>query len=37
MLRAYSESNNQVNHEDSLYHLEEEARDVALLHTARYQ
>jgi hypothetical protein len=35
-LRAYSESSNQVNHEDSLDQLEE-ARDVALLHSARYQ
>jgi hypothetical protein len=35
-LRAYSESSNQVNHEDSLDQLDE-ARDVALLHSARYQ
>jgi hypothetical protein len=34
-LRAYSESNNQVNCEDSLDHLEE-AWDVAFLHSARY-
>jgi hypothetical protein len=35
-LRAYSERNNQVNREDSLDQLEE-ARDVALLHSAKYQ
>ena len=35
-LWAFSESNNQVNHEDSLDQLEE-ALDVALLHLAKYQ
>ena len=35
-LRAFSESNNKVNHEDSLDQLEE-ALDMALLHSARYQ
>jgi hypothetical protein len=35
-LRVFSESYNQVNCEDSLDQLEE-ARDVALLHSARYQ
>jgi hypothetical protein len=34
-LRAYSESSNQVNHEDSLDQLDE-AQDVTL-HSARYQ
>jgi hypothetical protein len=34
-LRAYKKHNNQVNHEDSLDHLEE-ARDVALLHSRLY-
>jgi hypothetical protein len=34
-LRAFSEHNNQVNYKDSLDQLEE-ARDVALLHSARY-
>jgi hypothetical protein len=35
-LRAYSKSNNQVNREDSLDQLQE-AQDVTLLHSARYQ
>jgi hypothetical protein len=35
-LRAYNESNNQVNHEDSIDQLEE-AQDVALHHSTRYQ
>jgi hypothetical protein len=35
-LRAYNERNNQVNLEDSLDQLEE-ARDVALFHSAKYQ
>jgi hypothetical protein len=35
-LRAYNDHNNQVIREDSLDQLEE-ARDVALLHSARYQ
>jgi hypothetical protein len=35
-LRAYSKHNNQVNHEYSLDQLEE-ARDVALPHSAKYQ
>eukprot|EP00267_Zea_mays_P040451 XP_008680232.1 uncharacterized protein LOC103655225 [Zea mays] len=35
-LRAYNERNNQVDHEDSLDQLEE-AWDVALLHSAKYQ
>jgi hypothetical protein len=35
-LWAFSESNNQVNREDSLDQMEE-ARDVALLHSTRYQ
>jgi hypothetical protein len=35
-LRAYSKRNNQVSHEDSLDQLEE-ARDVALLHSVKYQ
>jgi hypothetical protein len=35
-LQAYSERNNQVSHEDSLDQLEE-ARDVALLHSIKYQ
>ena len=34
-LKAYNERNNQTNREDSLDQLEE-ARDVALLHSARY-
>ena len=34
--KAYNERNNQANREDSLDQLEE-ARDVALLHSARYQ
>jgi hypothetical protein len=33
---AYNERSNQVNHEDSLDQLEE-ARNVALLHSVRYQ
>jgi hypothetical protein len=35
-LRAYNECNNQVNLEDSLDQLEE-ARDMALLHSTKYQ
>jgi hypothetical protein len=35
-LQAYNEHNNQVNCEDSLDQLEK-ARDVALLHSAKYQ
>jgi hypothetical protein len=35
-LRAFSAHNNQVNREDSLDQLEE-ARDIALLHSAKYQ
>jgi hypothetical protein len=35
-LQAYSNQNNQINREDSLDQLEE-ARDIALLHSARYQ
>jgi hypothetical protein len=35
-LRAYIEHNNQANHEHSLEQLEE-AQDVALLHSTRYQ
>jgi ribonuclease HI len=35
-LRAYNEHNNQINREDSL-DQQEEARDVALIHSARYQ
>jgi hypothetical protein len=34
--RAYDAQSNQTNREDSLDHLEE-ARDMALLHSARYQ
>ena len=34
--RAYADQSNQVNREDSLDQLEE-ARDMALLHSARYQ
>jgi hypothetical protein len=35
-LRAYSERDNQVNREDSLYQLEE-SQDIALLHSTKYQ
>jgi hypothetical protein len=35
-LKAYNEQNNDVTREDALDQLEE-ARDVALLHTTRYQ
>jgi hypothetical protein len=35
-LQAYNESNNKVDREDSLDQLDE-ARDVALLHSAKYQ
>jgi hypothetical protein len=35
-LKAYNEKNNNATREDSLNQLEE-ARDVALLHSARYQ
>jgi hypothetical protein len=35
-LQAYSERNNQVSREDSLDELDE-ARDVALLHSAKYE
>ena len=35
-LKAYNEQSNQINREDSLDQLEE-ARDVALLHSARCQ
>jgi hypothetical protein len=35
-LQAYNERNNQVSREDSLDQLDE-ARDVALLHSAKYQ
>jgi hypothetical protein len=34
--RAYDDQSNQTNREDSLDQLEE-ARDMALLHSARYQ
>jgi hypothetical protein len=36
MLRAYNKQNNQVKREDSLDQLQK-ARDVALLHSAKYQ
>jgi hypothetical protein len=36
MLRAYNKHNNQVKREDSLDQLQK-ARDVALLHSAKYQ
>jgi hypothetical protein len=36
MLKAYSDQSNQIGREDSLDQLEE-ARDIALLHSSRYQ